>query len=242
MKRNYLENAFRYNRRTGSGYAFDHLQSGRQGRNIKVWSLTLVLMEPKLELSEVLLYEHDVRYAPGDVLMVQPRNLPSTISLALESLQYPRSLLEQAFVLQPSDEFTRLPPLEVISQDSAGRTSLLNCLERLFDLQQRPRPSFFEELASIAENEMEKERLVELASPSHEVGVHHFSIVQTKDVEVCVFTCIRHEENIKGAKLLFPIREELKLYSYFKVPVKIQNACIYLFSVFSLSTEIVNES
>ena len=44
-------------------------------------------------------------------------------------------------------------------------TTLRSCLRRLLDLQAIPRRTFFEVFASLAVDEFEKRRLLELASP-----------------------------------------------------------------------------
>ena len=49
-------------------------------------------------------------YQPGDVLMVQPRNLSSSIEIALNALGYPDKLLDRRFYLHPNDPNISKPP------------------------------------------------------------------------------------------------------------------------------------
>ncbi|GMR41083.1 hypothetical protein PMAYCL1PPCAC_11278, partial [Pristionchus mayeri] len=100
-------------------------------------------------------------YAPGDVLMVHPYNPDETMAIALDALQYPDELLDRPFHAMPTDASIRPLPSDVIGD---GPVTLRDCLRRLFDLQQRPRRSFFELMGTISNHEAEKEKLLELAS------------------------------------------------------------------------------
>ncbi|VDM72375.1 unnamed protein product [Strongylus vulgaris] len=103
------------------------------------------------------------KYEPGDVLMVQPRNLTESIQIALDALNYPDDLLDRPFRLEPSDELIKLPAKWLLGE----RPTLRSCFNRLFDLQMIPRKSFFQTLASISTNEAEKEKLLEFINPEN---------------------------------------------------------------------------
>ncbi|CAJ0591291.1 unnamed protein product [Cylicocyclus nassatus] len=105
----------------------------------------------------------DVKYDPGDVLMVQPRNHSESIQIALDALKYPDELLDRPFHLEPSDELIKLPAKWLIGE----RPTLRLCLTQLFDLQMIPRKSFFQTLASISTDAAEKEKLLEFITPEN---------------------------------------------------------------------------
>lgn len=100
-------------------------------------------------------------YNPGDVLMVRPFNLDETVAIAIEALGYDDATLDAPFVIRPNDNFTMVPPTWLIGEVTTLRT----CFRKLFDLQMIPKKSFFEVLGSISQDEMEREKLLELASP-----------------------------------------------------------------------------
>uniref|UniRef100_A0A914CWR3 NADPH-dependent diflavin oxidoreductase 1 n=1 Tax=Acrobeloides nanus TaxID=290746 RepID=A0A914CWR3_9BILA len=106
------------------------------------------------------LQNNPLRYEPGDVLMVYPYNLSETVDLAQEALGYSDELLNRPFRFGSNDSNLPLPPKWIVKEI----TTLRICLERLFDLQMIPRRSLFELLSKISENDLEKERLKELAS------------------------------------------------------------------------------
>ncbi|KAI6185668.1 NADPH-dependent diflavin oxidoreductase 1 [Aphelenchoides besseyi] len=101
----------------------------------------------------------ELAYKPGDVLMVQARNLQSTVDLALEALGYTDEQLNRQFSLIPNDPNVSKPPLWLVPEI----TTLRFCLSVYFDLHMIPRRSFFRSLALHSMHEQERERLEELA-------------------------------------------------------------------------------
>lgn len=91
--------------------------------------------------------------------MIQPRNLPSSISTALDALGYSDKLLDRRFYLRPNDPNICKPPLWLVKEP----TTLRECFNDYFDLQMIPRRSFFATLSLYSKNDQERERLVELA-------------------------------------------------------------------------------
>uniref|UniRef100_A0A1I7V4S7 NADPH-dependent diflavin oxidoreductase 1 n=1 Tax=Caenorhabditis tropicalis TaxID=1561998 RepID=A0A1I7V4S7_9PELO len=97
-------------------------------------------------------------YKPGDVLMVRPYNPTETLQIALDALGYSDELLDRPTRILNNDPYVKPPPCFLVG-------TLRKCLERLWDLQQIPKRSFFEMLAYYSRDRAEKERLKELASP-----------------------------------------------------------------------------
>ncbi|KAH7729955.1 flavodoxin family protein [Aphelenchoides avenae] len=101
------------------------------------------------------------RYAPGDVLMVYPRNLQESVDIAIEAMRILPEVLDREFSIRENDRNIPLPSAWLLPSP----TTLRQCLERYFDLQAVPRRSLFELLAKVATDKMEKDRLRELSSP-----------------------------------------------------------------------------
>ncbi|CAD5223388.1 unnamed protein product [Bursaphelenchus okinawaensis] len=107
---------------------------------------------------------HDrLQYEPGDVLMIQPNNLPESITLTKTALHLTEDVLSRPFSIIPTEDTIKLPPVWLIPQP----TTLNHVLNNYFDLQMIPKQSFFKTLASFSQNEMEKERLEELYDPQN---------------------------------------------------------------------------
>jgi sulfite reductase alpha subunit-like flavoprotein len=118
-------------------------------------------------------YPDILAYKPGDVLMVQPRNLQTSIDLALTALGYSDDELDKKFYLRPINSSIARPPIWLVSgkfihlyifiQRLSEPTTLRQCFSDYFDLQMIPRRSFFATLALYSNNDQEKGRLRELA-------------------------------------------------------------------------------
>ncbi|VDN05650.1 unnamed protein product [Thelazia callipaeda] len=101
----------------------------------------------------------ELRYSPGDVLMVHPNNLPEALNIVYEILGFSDDLLDRPFTLIPRETCIPLPSPHLFKE---GLT-LRRCFERYFDLQMVPRRSFFRTLGKLSLIKEEKERLLELA-------------------------------------------------------------------------------
>ncbi|PAV64380.1 hypothetical protein WR25_07554 isoform F [Diploscapter pachys] len=100
-------------------------------------------------------------YNPGDVLMVWPYNNDESMQIVIDALQYSDDLLDRPVHIRTNDRYLNPPPKWLVGDP----TTLRSCLRRLLDLQAIPRRTFFEVFASLAVDEFEKRRLLELASP-----------------------------------------------------------------------------
>ncbi|XP_077986666.1 NADPH-dependent diflavin oxidoreductase 1-like [Glandiceps talaboti] len=96
-----------------------------------------------------------IRYSPGDIVMVQPPNLPDTVEEFLRHLNLDP---EKQFILKQNDPDIPLP------FQLPQPCSLHYLVSHYLDINGIPRRSFFELLAYFTENELEKEKLQEFAS------------------------------------------------------------------------------
>ena len=96
----------------------------------------------------------NIRYSPGDVAMIQPRNSAETVEEFLNILNLnPKSIL----YITPNELSRQLPP-------NVSSICTLQELAYNIDLTCRPRRSFFSLLSKLSQDEMEKERLLEFSS------------------------------------------------------------------------------
>ncbi|CAB3396765.1 unnamed protein product [Caenorhabditis bovis] len=101
------------------------------------------------------------RYEAGDVLMVWPYNPEETVKIAIDALGYTNEVLDRKINIMQNSPFVKPFPYYIIKDEPTLRT----CLHRYFDLQQVPKRSFFEIMASWSDHIDEKEKLIELSSP-----------------------------------------------------------------------------
>uniref|UniRef100_A0A914WPS0 NADPH-dependent diflavin oxidoreductase 1 n=1 Tax=Plectus sambesii TaxID=2011161 RepID=A0A914WPS0_9BILA len=122
----------------------------------------------KFDISD---FEEAMQYHPGDVLMVQPRNLAESVGLATEALGYDDSFLERRFTLTPTDPNILLPSNWLLPRSGA---TVRQCFENYFDLQCVPRRSFFVLLAALSTDELEKEKLQELCMAENQQDMYDY--------------------------------------------------------------------
>ncbi|XP_066436130.1 NADPH-dependent diflavin oxidoreductase 1 isoform X2 [Eleutherodactylus coqui] len=97
----------------------------------------------------------DIQYAPGDVVMIQPRNSPRDVR---EFCSVLRLDANSVFVLEPRDADTPVPPY--LPQPC----SVQHLVERYLDIRCVPRRSFFQLLSYFSPDEQEREKLQEFSS------------------------------------------------------------------------------
>uniref|UniRef100_A0A914Z4U8 Flavodoxin-like domain-containing protein n=1 Tax=Panagrolaimus superbus TaxID=310955 RepID=A0A914Z4U8_9BILA len=98
-------------------------------------------------------------YNPGDVAQIQPENFEEVIQMVFDALNFDDEQLDRPFHLEKSDPYVLLPPKHILTYP----TTLRICFKKLFDINSIPTRAFFQSLSRISSNEMEKERLQELA-------------------------------------------------------------------------------
>lgn len=103
-------------------------------------------------------------YSAGDVLMVQPQNIPSVVEefLSLLSLD-----AEQVVSVETTDPSLPLPPSLHVP------CSLRSLATHYLDFMSVPHRSFFELLSALASDEREREKLAELSSTEGQVCRGH---------------------------------------------------------------------
>ena len=111
-------------------------------------------------------------HSAGDVLMVQPQNLPSAVEEFTSLLGLNP---DQCFMLEQNDPDTPLPPSLPIS------CTVRHLATHYLDFQSVPRRSFFELLAHFTSSELEREKLQEFNTAEGQVCVC---------VYVCVCVCV----------------------------------------------------
>ncbi|XP_030853099.1 NADPH-dependent diflavin oxidoreductase 1, partial [Strongylocentrotus purpuratus] len=101
--------------------------------------------------------ESNIKYSPGDVLMIQPRNLTSSVDAFLQNMNLDP---DQMITISQGDPDVPLPPSWLLPPTCSIRYLATNYL----DINSIPRRSFFEMLAHHARNELEREKFQEFDS------------------------------------------------------------------------------
>ncbi|XP_013410123.1 NADPH-dependent diflavin oxidoreductase 1-like [Lingula anatina] len=97
----------------------------------------------------------NIKYSPGDVLMVQPRNMTDVVD---EFIQYLNLDPNKQFVLKENDPDVPLP------NDLPQPCTVRHLVENYLDIAGVPRRYFFELMHLLAKDNLEKEKLGEFAT------------------------------------------------------------------------------
>ncbi|KAI9286842.1 NADPH-dependent diflavin oxidoreductase 1 [Umbelopsis sp. AD052] len=97
-------------------------------------------------------------YAPGDVAVIRPKNLPNEVDAFLEYMNW-SDLADEQIIVRPTSEDRRVP--SHWPHLMTFRELFVSCLD-IFSV---PRRSFFEMLAFFTEDENQTEKLREFSSP-----------------------------------------------------------------------------
>lgn len=92
--------------------------------------------------------------------MVQPQNLDESLQLAIDALALDSITLHRRFRLHSSDSSIALPSAHLVPHS----ITVYQCLRTVLDLQFTPGRAFFQLLASLSQDEMEREKLTEFGS------------------------------------------------------------------------------
>lgn len=132
---------------------------------------------------------HIYRYCPGDVVMIQPCNTDHNVN---EFLNYMKLDGNKKVILQQNDpgrfnllylssllslfafsslcNFINYIRLDIPLPQLPKEPNIRNLLKYFFDINSIPKRYFFELLSHFSTDEMEKEKLVEFASPEGQVN------------------------------------------------------------------------
>ncbi|CAL4098659.1 unnamed protein product, partial [Meganyctiphanes norvegica] len=121
---------------------------------------------------EVRLIEFDIKdiqnkHKPGDVLMVQPENLPEHTEEFIQQMGLDPN---KRFILESTDANTALPPLGILPQPCTIR----ECVQRYWDIQAVPKRSFFELLQHLTEDELQKEKFEEFTTAQGQQDLYDY--------------------------------------------------------------------
>nr|XP_054769944.1 NADPH-dependent diflavin oxidoreductase 1-like [Lytechinus pictus] len=98
--------------------------------------------------------EANIKYSPGDVVMIQPRNSSSSVETFLEHMNLDS---DQMITISQNDPDVPLPPSWLLPPTCSVRYLATHYL----DINSIPRRSFFEMLAHHARNDLEREKFQE---------------------------------------------------------------------------------
>ncbi|XP_059146403.1 NADPH-dependent diflavin oxidoreductase 1-like [Physella acuta] len=174
----FIESSVAASRATTDSTHMSHTEEGHQSSDKKVGPLcpfhARLISNSRItapdHFQDVRLIKLDIRgsnisYVPGDVMMVKPQNLPSTVDSMLAVLgQDP----DRVFVLQQNDPDVALPPC--FPEPCSVKWLLTNYL----DFNSVPRRSFFELLKYHTQDELEKEKLEEFCSPQGQEELYSY--------------------------------------------------------------------
>ncbi|XP_034233950.1 NADPH-dependent diflavin oxidoreductase 1 [Thrips palmi] len=108
----------------------------------------------------------DMSYQPGDVLMVRPQNLPDNVKLLMDLLTGDDAKLAGSTLCQETVfSVSQIDPDMVVPEPLKTPQSLINLVTHYWDLNAIPRRYMLKLLAEVTPNELEMEKLQEMASP-----------------------------------------------------------------------------
>ncbi|XP_046383966.1 NADPH-dependent diflavin oxidoreductase 1 [Ischnura elegans] len=104
-----------------------------------------------------------LEYSPGDVLMVCPHNLKENVDKFFEVTSFKP---EQRICLHTNDPDVTPPPSKFrsVSEGGGGGITVRECAETVWDLSRQPGRQTLALMSTFSTNELEKEKLEELAS------------------------------------------------------------------------------
>lgn len=109
--------------------------------------------------------EDNIVYNPGDVAVLEPKNLKKNVDVFLKLLNVNP---EQKFLVHQNDSDDLIPPK--LNQ----LLSVRECAENYWDISSIPRRSFFELFRHFSQSELEKEKLLEFCQPEGQEELYSY--------------------------------------------------------------------
>lgn len=110
--------------------------------------------------------DSNIQYSAGDVVMLRPCNAPEDVEQFCQLLRLDP---EAQFTLQPAEGSTSGPPARLPQP-----CTMRHLVEQYLDVAAVPRRSFFELLATLSTNPLEKEKLMEFSSAQGQEELHAY--------------------------------------------------------------------
>lgn len=150
---------------------------------------------------------NNIRYDPGDVIYIRPKNTAEQVKRFFDILHEHDIKLFPDTTIQISEKEIKVPFV------LRPALTLVEIVEQYWDLNFKPRRSTMHTLSLISENELEKEKLCELASPIGQEELYNYINRPRRNI-LEVLTDFPHTTSKINIKLLFEIMSPIKPRPY----------------------------
>lgn len=155
----------------------------------------------------IKIHADNIRYDPGDVIYIRPKNTVEQVKRFFDILQKHDIKLFPDTTIRISEKEIKVPL--VLTQ----ALTLVEIVEQYWDLNFKPRRSTMHTLSLISENELEKEKLCEFASPSGQDKFYDYINRPRRNI-LEVLTDFPHTTSKMKLALLFEIMSPIKPRPY----------------------------
>lgn len=152
-----------------------------------------------------------IKYEAGDVLLLKPYNLKENVTKFLEIFSHIKLNLDQKIKIIPNYENEIENDLE-ISEEFIKTVGDL--IEKYLDINSVPRFSFFEILANLAIDEMEKEKLQEFLSPEGVEDLNNYCYRPKRKIIEIFHDFPKTSANISCLEILLDLIPSIKPRSF----------------------------
>ncbi|XP_077261146.1 NADPH-dependent diflavin oxidoreductase 1 isoform X2 [Temnothorax americanus] len=149
----------------------------------------------------------NIKYDPGDVIYIRPKNTAEQVKRFFDILREHEIKLFPDTVIQVSEKEIKVP--FVLKRN----LTLKEIVEQYWDLNFKPRRSTVHTLSLISENELEKEKLCEFASPIGQEELYDYINRPRRNI-LEVLTDFPRTTSKMNIKLLFEIMSPIKPRPY----------------------------